>query len=294
MKPMLSGKLDWPRVRYPVYVSPKLDGIRCVISGSKPMSRTWKVLPNNHLQLCVKKAGPILEELDGEIVVGDPAAPNVYNATMSGIMSMGGVPNIKYLVFDYRVFSWSNIQYKERLQELVAIKYRLPPWVRIVPQKVCRTAEEIERIEAEFLEQGYEGVIVRSPYAPYKQGRSTVNEGYLLKLKRFEDAEAVVIGYDELQHNVNEATTDVQGHTHRTSHQAGQRPGGVLGALQCRLDNGIVFSIGSGFDWAQRVQLWEERVTLKGRIVKFKSQPVGRLIAPRFPIFLDWRDKIDM
>jgi DNA ligase-1 len=256
------------------------------------MSRTWKVLPNHHLRVCVEEAGAILEDLDGEIVVGPPTAPNVYNTTMSGIMSFSGVPDITYMVFDN--IDNAHGKYKDRLQKLVDVRKKLPPWVKIVPQKVCKTAEEIEEVEQHNLLLGYEGVIVRSPFAPYKQGRSTVNEGYLLKLKRYNDAEAIVIGYAELMHNDNEATIDVQGHTKRSSHQAGQRPGGVLGALVCRLESGVVFSIGSGFDMAQRAMLWQARENLPGKIVKFKYMPHGQLNAPRLPIFLGFRSEIDL
>ena len=43
------------------------------------------------------------------------------------------------------------------------------------------------------------------PNAPYKQGRSTVREGYLLKVKTFLDDEATVVRFEERMHNGNEA-----------------------------------------------------------------------------------------
>ena len=53
--------------------------------------------------------------------------------------------------------------------------------------------EELIDYEQGAVEDGYEGVMLRDPSAPYKYGRSTVRKGYLLKLKRFEDSEAEVI-----------------------------------------------------------------------------------------------------
>lgn len=59
-----------------------------------------------------------------------------------------------------------------------------------------------------MLEAGYEGLILRHPLAPYKQGRSTVKEGYLPVSKRFVDDEATIRNCFEREHNGNEATVD--------------------------------------------------------------------------------------
>jgi DNA ligase-1 len=292
-KPMLAAKLEWERMRYPVFVSPKIDGIRCVVQDGKPMSRSWKVLPNRHLQQGIAMC-PILEYFDGEVVVGDPSAPNVYNASMSGIMSQGGMPNFKYLVFDY--VENPHALYSTRLDKLRLLVSggKVPSWVHLLPQALCSSREEVEEIEGACLDKGFEGVIARDPNGHYKYGRSTAREGYLLKLKRYEDTEATVVGYEELMHNDNPAFLDVQGHTKHTSHKAGQRPGGVLGALECRMENGLTFFIGSGFDHEQRIDLWNAREALVGRVVKFRHLPHGRLEKPRHPVFLGWRDTIDM
>jgi DNA ligase-1 len=307
LKPMLAAKLEWQRVRYPVYVSPKIDGIRMVVEDGQPWSRTHKVLPNRHLRDCVWDARELLEHLDGEVVVGKPTAPEVYNKTMSGIMSEMGLPIFQYLVFDY--VKDEREPYCDRIETLKHLEDEFPGWVRIVPQILCRDREQIEDTEEKCLALGYEGVIVRGVRAPYKQGRSTATQGWLLKLKRYEDAEAYILGTEELMHNENEAFTDVQGHTTRTSHQAGQRAGGVLGALVVELignnttgspgtseRTGIVFKIGTGYDFGQRNALWQVRDKLVGRIVKFKYMPHGMLEStgvPRHPVYLGLRDPMD-
>jgi DNA ligase-1 len=294
IKPLLAVPLDWSRLKYPVFVSPKLDGIRCLAQDGRPWSRTHKVLPNRHLQQQFQDLSVLLEGLDGEIIVGSSHVPNVYNVTTSAVMSENGIPNFEYWVFDD--ITEPNLPYEERLDKLRGRAQSLPKWAHVLPQFECATRESVESVEQEAIKLGYEGVIVRSLSGPYKQGRSTVNQGYLLKLKRFEDAEARVVGYEELQHNDNVATTDVQGHTHRTSHRANMRPGNKLGALTVTdmETPGLYFSIGSGFDDQERMKLWAERDTLIGRIVTYKCQPHGRLVAPRFPIFIRFRHEIDM
>lgn len=297
IKPMLATKLEWDRIVWPVYASPKIDGIRCVVEDGKPWSRTHKVLPNRHLQDMILTFKDALNLCDGELVVGDPAAPDVMNKSTSGIMSMMGTPALQYLLFDY--VENERTPYRDRLEALQAKKPMLPHWAKILPQMLCRNREQLEHVENQSIELGYEGLIVRSVNGWYKQGRSTAREGLLLKLKRYEDAEAVIIGFEELMHNDNEAMTDVQGHTKRTSHKAGQRAGGMLGALTVKLvsDPRIEFSIGTGFDFQQREVYWNKREELLGQIVKFKFMPYGVLEStgvPRFPVFLGFRDPIDM
>jgi DNA ligase-1 len=151
--------------------------------------------------------------------------------------------------------------------------------------------------------------MIRSTAGPYKFGRSTEKEGWLLKLKRFEDSEAVVLGCYELMHNANEATKDELGHTKRSSHKANKQGRGTLGGLHVRdLKTGVEFDIGTGFDDALRAELWslhQLNVALQvpakfsagavvGRVAKYKFFPTGSKDKPRFPVFLGFRDSIDM
>ena len=52
--------------------------------------------------------------------------------------------------------------------------------------------------------------------------------------------------------------------------------------------------IGTGFDAADRDDLWAEQDKLMGRIVKYKSFPVGVKDAPRHPVWLGFRHPDDM
>lgn len=297
IRPMLAAKLDWNRLQLPAYVSPKIDGVRAVILDGKPLSRTAKVLPNRHFQRMVYSRMRVLEGLDGEVVVGPPTDKEVYNRTMSGVMSAAGQPHFKYLIFD--TVAYPNSKYWYRLKKLLELADKLPPWTTVLPQVSCHSRQEVEDQEFMCLQAGYEGVIVRSPEALYKFGRSTVNEGGLLKLKRYEDAEATIIGFDELMHNENVAQTDVQGLTRRTSHKENQRAGGVLGAFVCRLVSApnVVFGVGTGFDFAQREEFWARQEELLGKVIIFKHMPHGALAStgvPRHPVFKAFRDPIDM
>lgn len=296
MKPMLA--VEAPKdIKFPVYASAKLDGIRAVVKDDMLLSRTLKPIPNGYVQDALGQA--LFNGLDGELTVGPANDKNVMQATTSGVMSREGEPDFTFWVFDF----WNNptMGYGERLRLMErAFKdgaLASYPRIKLLRQVIINSESELRAFEATTLEQGFEGVMIRSPLGTYKFGRSTAREGYLLKVKRFADGEAVVIGVEELMHNANEATLDELGYTKRSTHQAGKVAMGTLGALRVRdLSTDIEFNIGTGYTAAQRAELWAmfQNGTLLGRIAKYKHFEVGVKEAPRFPVFQGFRDPRDM
>jgi DNA ligase 1 len=290
IKPMLAGKIEG-EIQFPTFASPKLDGIRCIVSNSVAMSRNWKPIPNRHVQKLIGK--PEFNGFDGELGVGNPGAPDFYRATMHGVMSEDGEPDFIFWIFDYIPYNAPFSQRVNKINQMVShgdIHYP----ANVVEQRLIHTQEELNAYEADMLGEGYEGLIIRHPEGPYKHGRSTPREGWMLKLKRFSDAEAEVIGTQELMKNGNEATKNAFGRTERSSHKANMIPQGTLGAILCKTTEGIEFAIGTGFDADTRAQLWEIREDLPGKFVKYKFFDGGNKDAPRFPVFIGFRDPRDM
>lgn len=281
---MLAVDYDPAKLQFPVYASPKLDGIRAYVKDGVVLSRQNKPIPNQYVQSLFSKH----EHYDGELIVGDPTDKLCYRNTMSGVMSEDGEPDVTFHVFDHL----ANLSAPFHLRNPAAGK---PPGKKVAPLKQSKlvTLDALKRYEEECLDLGYEGVILRHPDAPYKQGRSTVREGYLLKVKSFLDDEALVVGYEERMANLNEATVSETGHTKRSSHKENKVGRGDLGALIVKWQ-GFTFSIGTGFTDSERASLWAIRDQLIGRIVKFKYFPVGGYDAPRHPVFLGFRDARDM
>lgn len=284
IKPMLGVAVDTTKLVFPVYVSPKLDGIRVIIKDGKVLSRNGKPIPNLFIQSLLKT----YHGLDGELIVGHPTHPNVFQLTTSGVMSIEGTPNVRLYVFD----CW----YAEggidtRYNEVLKITQNSPiSGIEVVPQIIVNSLEELYKFEEECLAKGYEGVMLRYPNAPYKNGRSTVKEGALLKLKRFSDNEAYILGMEPLLRNHNEPTKNALGHTERSSHIYNKVADDLLGALNVKdIHTGVEFSIGSGFTEEQRKEIWNKQVELIGSIVKYKYFEVGVKDKPRFPIFCGLR-----
>lgn len=291
-KPTLAVNAELDKIRYPVYASPKLDGIRCSIVDGKALSRTLKPIPNKHIygQLSTSK----LNGLDGELIIGSPTSPTCYNESVSNVMAFDKVPNYTYYVFDHHGVGGS---FARRFQELLASlgQWNKFPQICLLEQNLISNEDDMLAYEAAKVEEGYEGIILRSPDAPYKFGRSTVKEGYLLKVKRFLDSEAEIIGFEEEMFNGNAAETNELGRTKRSTAAAGLSGKGTLGAFQVRdLVTGVEFSIGTGLTALERQSHWLNRDTILGGIVRYKFFPVGVKIAPRHPVFLGFRHKEDM
>lgn len=290
MKPMLAGTVkDTSRLVYPIVASPKLDGVRALVVDGQLMSRNGKLIPNLYTQQLF--AHPAFNGLDGELIVGDPTRPDAFRVTSSAVMSSSGAPRVKFHVFDDFKADYGFYVRARMLKKRVA---DFPSNFTVVEQRLLRNEHELLQYEEECLSAGYEGVMIRTPDGPYKQGRSTDREGYLLKLKRFSDAEAQIIGFEEKMHNANDR--DAAGK--RTSHKAGLEPMNTLGALVVRGINGpykeVEFNVGTGFDDAGREQAWAMRPQLLGAIIKYKFFPTGSKDAPRFPTFLGFRDPSDL
>jgi DNA ligase-1 len=167
-----------------------------------------------------------------------------------------------------------------------------------VQHDVVHDVEQLLRYEEHYITLGYEGVMLRAPAGPYKYGRSTLREGYLLKLKRFEDAEAVVLGVEEEMQNTNEAVRQADGSSKRSTVKAGLVGKNVLGALIVRGFNGrykgTAFRVGSGFTASERAALWADAQGLVGKVITYKFFNVGSDAAPRFPTFKGFRSPLDM
>lgn len=295
LKPMLAETLeDMSKLVFPVIASPKLDGIRCLIVDGKALSRSLKPIPNKHVQAWSAKYAAVLNGLDGELIVGD-MGPHVFNRTTSAIMSVDGPEDFVFWCFDKWDEPATGYSNRLKLTRIYLEHGEVPAKVKLVPTRTCRNDTELRDFEEDCLDRGFEGAMVRKPDGPYKHGRSTLKEGYLLKIKRFKDSEATIIGFEERMHNENEATTNEVGRTERSSHKAGMKPAGDLGAFIVKhLQTQMIFNIGSGFTAEQRKDYWQRRNKLMNKIVKFKHFEIGEVDKPRFPIFLSFRHPDDM
>jgi DNA ligase-1 len=136
--------------------------------------------------------------------------------------------------------------------------------------------------------------MLRDPMGSYKFGRSTVKDNILLKLKRFEDDESILIDVEEKMHNDNEAKLNAFGNIERSSSIEGLKGANTAGTLITHHTNGQIIKIGSGMNDELRDEIWNNREKYIGRLVKFKYFSYGVKDLPRHPVFMGFRDLQDL
>jgi DNA ligase-1 len=295
-KPNLAATLTKPElIKFPVYCSPKIDGIRCVVFDGVAYSRSLKPIPHSRVQEFARTFAHYLEGMDGELTVGSDTDANCMQNSMA-VMSKKGNLVFAFHVFDvYDPSAPFDLRYGEAFDRVEGMHFNHPGVdIRKVPQHRCYSLVELEGWELKYLGDGYEGLMVRAERGAYKCGRSTEREGGLVKVKRFTDAEAEVIGFVEEMHNGNTATLDALGRTERSSVSAGLVGKQTLGALRCRTTEGIEFNIGTGFTADDRAYIWRKQSEHLGLVAKYKHFEHGVKDAPRHPVFLGFRHKDDM
>lgn len=292
-KPMLACSesltpSDLESLDYPVFVTPKLDGIRCLVVCSEgecvAFSRKLIEIPNCHIQSWAASHG--ISGMDGEIIIPGLSFHEIQSIVMSDVTLPLPI-NWKLMVFDWHQDRTRN--YLQRLQKAKAmIDSYAPAHTGLLLPTECTNASDVQIMFDRYLRQGHEGLILRSD-SYYKQGRSTRNEGLMLKMKTFEDAEAIVIDFIPEYANNNLPTKDRTGAAKRSSHMVNRTPKCQLGALVVRDGLGREFKIGSGFDKAQKIEIWNRRTYYRGEVVTYKYQSYGEKNLPRCPIFKGFR-----
>ena len=200
MKPMLAHKYDEKRIDWsePVYIQPKLDGVRCLFTKDGAYSRTGKKFMNlAHIELALIsffKQNPDVV-LDGELY--NHKLKNDFEKIISLVRKQKPTAddrlNAQHLV-QFHVYDYFDgvmyDSYKTRMQQL-ACSDIYDAQIKHVPTLLVDTYSYARQLHEEFLEDGYEGSIIRLN-GLYKHGRSYD----LMKFKDFSDAEATIVGYE--------------------------------------------------------------------------------------------------
>ena len=233
------------------WMSEKLDGVRAYWDGRQFLSRQGNLFHAPDWFVEHLPGTP----LDGELWL----ARKSFQRTVSIVRRQDKCDlwrELRYVVFDAPAVNDVFERRLEHLRETLAgggSKFAL-----IHEQQLCRGVDHLSEELARVDVLGGEGLMVRQPGSKYEAGRSST----LLKIKRFHDAEARVIG-----------------------HLPGAgRHKGRLGALEVELPNGTRFSVGTGFSDVQR-----ENPPPIGSTITFRYQELSDGGVPRFPSFVRLR-----
>lgn len=279
--------------RLPLYASDKEDGIRAHVCPERgPLTGQMKPVPNRWVRrmLDLKTA----QHLDGELIAIDCEGHDCdFNDTQSAIMTRDGQPRFEFRVFDcyeniYNSYLERALRAQNKIEKLRRAGFDHFKWLN---QVKCKTVKQLEIVEDYALRRNKEGIMLRDPNGWYKEGRSTLNEAYLLKVKRFTDDEALVINVYEEMENCNPAKLNERGLSQRSKHKAGLKGKGCVGKLVCHWRDHEIY-IGSGMTAEQKYRWWANPHEIVGKIITFKYQPFGMKKGglPRAPIYKSTRD----
>lgn len=267
----------WEDIKFPVIASFKLDGFRCVLGNGIPFTRNMKQLANKFVRRTLMRLK--MHGLDGELMVDGG-----FEKVQSVFTSHYHAEQTKFYFNVFDCFNTGSFAFKHRTAEALAIVQRLrDPRIRFVEQQWIGNLQDLRNLYDTALLNGYEGLIIRDPESPYKQGRSTLKQGWMLKLKPFIDDEAMIMGFTELEHNEDASNT---------TKQENMVLGGTLGALIVSW-NAKQFKIGSGFSLDQRDEIWQNKEKYLSKKVTFKYQNLTKYGIPRFPIYKGMRPEND-
>ena len=273
IKPMLAHKLnenkiDWSK---PVYMQPKLDGVRCLFTKDGAFSRTGKQFMNvQHIEESLKsffyQKPDII--LDGELY--NHSLKHDFEKIISLVRKQKPTELdraearklTQYHVYDY--IDYPAITYKERLDNLTTSDI-YNEHIKYVLTTIVATPAMAKVIHQEYLDMGYEGAILRTDTL-YKHGRSWG----LMKFKDFHDAEATIVGYEE-------------GKGKRT---------GTIGKFLMEDDNNIKFGCppGKGFTYAKMTKMLENVHDYIGKKATFTYFERTKAGSYRHPLFKTLRN----
>lgn len=242
--PMLANKWDdkKKKIKGPFYVQPKLDGVRLIVSNKGGLSRTGKIVAGTEKWGKHLKDG---EYLDGECYVHGMKFEDITSAFKTA------PEKLEYHIFDKFNVNNLNVPFSERLKDTnIECRYVEDP-------------EQISKIHEEFVNKGYEGIMIRTANGPYEMCRSN----HLLKYKTFQTDEFKVVG-------VHEGT----GRDQKTP------------VWECETASGETFSVKPEGSVEYKKELWLNKHKHIGKMLTVRYQNATSRGVPRFPVGLVFRD----
>lgn len=237
----------------PVLVQPKIEGdrLRDVMKnglvdlltscGNRRVS-----VPHIYEELMSSSLDNI--ELDGELY-----CHGMRHSEIRSIVSRTKNLHPDYKRIQYRVFDIIDVNQQQffRIKALEEIFWEVSflKYIKLVPTILVHTLEGLQQIYNTYLQQRYEGIIIRHPYAKYVRRKVST----IMKLKPRVSEYFTIVGVEE--------ETDL----------AGERKG-TFGAFNLITEEGQKFNAGSGPTAYQRVLLWQYRSKLIGTKVKIRFQ----------------------
>jgi ATP-dependent DNA ligase len=259
----------WPK---PWIVQPKLDGMRCVAHWSEheqnyilKTSQGTRINTVPHINRQLTDLYKVYDKsefaFDGELYIPHGTFENVVSIVKRNVEH----PNSKLV--EYHIFDFKGTETKQDIRSMMLSGLKDSPSLRCVPSACANTLADIENLLEVYLQQGYEGFIIRNPSALYEEKRSS----NMMKFKPMKTDSYKIVGFEE--------EISIEG-----------TPKNSLGALILEGSEKSIFNCGSGpvLTKDARAELWTHREALLGKTATIKYQNLTAVKQlPRFPILIE-------
>jgi len=236
-------------IEYPLYVQPKLDGMRALYKRSVGfISRKGnEILTMGHIE---KNIPDLNFYLDGELY----AHGETFQENMRRIKKNRGeeTEKVKYHVYDIV----SDLPFIERFKLIKELVKQFPDAIKAVPTFQVGSLESLKKLHAQFISEGYEGTIIRHGNAGYGINK---RDGQLLKYKDFIDEACEVV-------DVIPSKKDP-----------------LQGVVHCKNDKGV-FGCGMKFSHKEREDILANKDKYIGQTAEIRFFEYSENGIPRFPV----------
>ena len=179
------------KIVFPCFVQPKLDGLRATYHDGRFFSRMRKPFPElTHLSKALADMNLGHLKLDGELYNHDYREN--FEDLISAVKKNGpNTKDVQYHLYDVNIPG----DYAKRLLTLEHISALIgDSAIRVVETRYVKTPAELVKAYEDFMEQGYEGAMLRNRAGEYLEQKRSYD---LQKLKEFQDDEFKVVGISE-------------------------------------------------------------------------------------------------
>ena len=196
------------KISFPAYIQRKYDGLRCLayLKGDNVILESRKGIQFQNFSLLKTELKPILKNLpdkfyfDGELYTNDFEFEQISGLSRqhedkSSIEDIAKINKIEYHIYDFVDLNKINLVYKNRLDFLIHLqKNKEFNLCKFVDTLLVNNVEDVKKYHDIFVEQGYEGLILRDQNGPYEINKRSK---YLQKYKEFLEDEFVIIGFHD-------------------------------------------------------------------------------------------------
>ena len=296
--PMLANKYEPSTANkrsgivFPCYVQPKLDGLRCVVyaggdlgyagkggdlgyagkdgdlgyagkGGDQPVYQSRTGGSFTTLQHLNREVTEILRRNPGLVLDGELYTKEIPFEELAGIIKKKSISSeedwakireVQYHVYDLII---PGMPFQERLSILKSTLEETRG-VRIVPTHLAKSSTEFREKFAEFVEQGYEGIMLRNVTGIYVENYRSND---LMKYKEFQEAEYPIVDFKEA---------------------SGRDAGTVI--WECETPEGRRFSVRPRGTVESRKQWFQSAKSIVGKQLTVIFQELSEMGVPRFPV----------